>query len=96
MIKLFLQVSKAEQLKRFKERQSDPYKHWKINDEDWRNRRKWKQHNTAAEAMFAKTSTKIAPWTVIPGDFKWHARVEFAKTIYQRISKEFPVIKKRK
>lgn len=96
LIKLYLHVSKVEQLKRFKERQANPYKHWKINDEDWRNRRKWKQHNAAAEAMFAKTSTKIAPWTVIPGDFKWHARVEFAKTIYQRISKEFPVIRKQK
>ena len=96
IIKLYLHVSKTEQLKRFKERQANPYKHWKINDEDWRNRRKWTQHNAAAEAMFLKTSTKIAPWTVIPGDFKWHARVDFAKTIYQRIAKEFPEIKKRK
>ncbi len=90
MIKLFLQVSKAEQLKRFKERQADPYKHWKINDEDWRNRRKWKQHNEAAEVMFQKTSTKYAPWTLIAGDYKWYARVQFAKTVYERIAKEFP------
>lgn len=90
MIKLFLQVSKAEQLKRFKERQLDPYKHWKINEEDWRNRRKWLQHNAAAEAMFQKTSTKWAPWTVIPGDYKWFARIQFAKIVYDRIAKEFP------
>lgn len=90
LIKLFLQVSKAEQLRRFKERQADPYKHWKINGEDWRNRRKWNQHNAAAEAMFVKTSTKIAPWKVIPGDYKWHARVQFAKTVYERIAREFP------
>jgi len=90
LIKLFLQVSKGEQLKRFKERQSDPWKHWKINEEDWRNRRKWKQHNTAAEEMFRRTSTKDAPWTVIPGDYKWYARVEFAKAIYDRIAREFP------
>jgi len=37
-----------------------------------------------------KTSTKLAPWTVIAGDYKWHARVSFAKTIYDRIAKEFP------
>jgi polyphosphate kinase 2 (PPK2 family) len=43
--------------------------------------------------MFVKTSTKQAPWTVIAGDYKWHARVEFAKTIYDRISKEFPETK---
>ncbi len=95
IIKLFLQVSKAEQLRRFKQRQADPYKHWKINDEDWRNRRKWNQHLKAAEEMFVKTSTRIAPWTVIPGDFKWFARVQFAKTVYDRIAAEFPeVIKK--
>lgn len=93
IIKLFLQVSKAEQLKRFKLRQADPYKHWKINDEDWRNRAKWSQHNAAAEDMFAKTSTSIAPWTVIPGDFKWYARVQFAKTIYERVAAEFPASK---
>jgi len=96
LIKLFLQVSKTEQLKRFKERQADPYKHWKINEEDWRNRRKWKQHNAAAEEMFRRTSTKNAPWTVIAGDYKWHARVEFAKTVYGRISRAFPEIKSTK
>lgn len=94
IIKLFLQVSKTEQLKRFEQRAADPYKHWKINEEDWRNRAKWKQHNAAAEEMFVKTSTKLAPWTVIPGDFKWYARVQFAKTVYERISAEFPEVKK--
>lgn len=90
IIKLFLMVSKSEQLKRFKQRQSDPYKHWKINEEDWRNRRKWKQHNLAAEEMFEKTSTPLAPWKVIPGDYKWSARVQFAKTIYENIAAQFP------
>jgi AMP-polyphosphate phosphotransferase len=96
LIKLYLHVSKDEQLKRFKERQANPYKHWKINEEDWRNRRKWNQHNAAAEDMFVKTSTKIAPWTVIAGDYKWRARVDFAKTIYERIAREFPALKPRK
>jgi polyphosphate kinase 2 (PPK2 family) len=95
LIKLFLQVSKPEQLKRFKQRQADPYKHWKINGEDWRNRRKWTKHNAAAEEMFQKTSTKIAPWTVIPGDYKWYARIQFAKTIFERIAKEFPKASKK-
>ena len=94
IIKLFLQVSKDEQLKRFKQREADPYKHWKINDEDWRNRKKWKEHIEAAEEMFVRTSTKIAPWTVIPGDFKWYARVQFAKSIYERIASQFPDPKK--
>jgi polyphosphate kinase 2 (PPK2 family) len=96
LIKVYLHVSKAEQLRRFKQRQSDPYKHWKINGEDWRNRRKWKQHNEAAEAMFRKTSTKAAPWTVIPGDYKWYARIEFAKVVYSRVAREFPQTKPRR
>ena len=94
LIKLFLQVSKGEQLRRFKERQANPYKHWKINGEDWRNRRKWNQHNKAAEDMFVKTSTRIAPWMVIAGDYKWHARVEFAKAIHDRIAQKFPEVTK--
>jgi len=61
LIKLYLHVSKDEQLRRFKERQANPDKHWKINGEDWRNRRKWNQHNAAAEDMFVKTSTRDRP-----------------------------------
>lgn len=86
-IKLFLQISKDEQLDRFKRREADPYKHWKISDEDWRNRRRWNDHNAAAEDMFEKTSTDVAPWTIIPANFKWHARVEVVKTVAQRLEK---------
>lgn len=89
LIKTFMAISKNEQLKRFKERQKEPFKHWKINDEDWRNRRKWKQHNEAASVMFEKTSTKIAPWTIIPADYKWYARVKFAETVYETLAKYF-------
>ncbi|MFZ4115306.1 MAG: polyphosphate kinase 2 family protein [Chthoniobacterales bacterium] len=87
IIKIFMMITKKEQLKRFQERQSEPFKHWKINEEDWRNRRKWKQHNEAASIMFKKTSTKIAPWTVIPANYKWYARVKFAQTVYETIAK---------
>lgn len=79
--KYYLHISKDEQLFRFKRREADPYKHWKINDEDWRNRRKWDEHNTAAEDMFEKTSTDISPWSVIAGNYKWYARVKVARTL---------------
>lgn len=88
VIKIFMMITKEEQLKRFKERQAEPLKHWKINDEDWRNRRKWNQHNEAAVAMFEKTSTKIAPWTVIAANYKWYARVKFAETVYKKVASE--------
>ena len=71
IIKFYLHVTKDEQLLRFKRREQDPYKHWKINDEDWRNRRHWKEHNEAAADMMEKTSTDWAPWTLIPANYKW-------------------------
>ncbi|MEO8206077.1 MAG: UDP-galactose-lipid carrier transferase [Chthoniobacterales bacterium] len=87
MIKLYFHITKSEQLARFKRREADPYKHWKITDEDWRNRRKWSLHNKAAEDMFVKTSTPNAPWTVIPANYKWYTRVKVLKTVYTQISK---------
>ncbi len=79
--KFYLHISKEEQLFRFKRRESDPYKHWKINDEDWRNRRKWDEHNAAAEDMFEKTSTDDAPWNVVAANYKWNARIKITKAL---------------
>ena len=50
-------MTKEEQLARFKRREADPSKSWKISDEDWRNRRRWDEHNAAAEEMFERTSS---------------------------------------
>ena len=83
--KFYLHISKEEQLFRFKRREADPYKHWKINDEDWRNRRKWDEHNTAAEDMFEKTSTDIAPWCVVAGNYKWQARVRVTRQLAETL-----------
>lgn len=87
LVKLWLHVSKDEQLVRFKSRAADPYKHWKIGDEDWRNRKRWNEHIEAAEDMFEKTTTEIAPWTVIPANFKWYARVKALKVLSRALSK---------
>jgi polyphosphate kinase 2 (PPK2 family) len=85
-VKIYLHISKDEQLLRFKRRESDPYKHWKITDEDWRNRRKWDEHNAAAEAMFEKTSTAFSEWTILPANFKWHARIEVIRAVNHALS----------
>ena len=87
ILKFYLHISKDEQLFRFKRREADPYKHWKINDEDWRNRRKWDEHNSAAEDMFEKTSTEDAPWSVIAANYKWHARVRVLKTVVEALER---------
>lgn len=86
-LKMWLHVTKDEQLSRFKRREADPYKHWKIGDEDWRNRKRWNEHIVAAEDMFEKTSTEIAPWHVIPGNYKWYARVEALKLLNAAVGK---------
>jgi AMP-polyphosphate phosphotransferase len=66
---------------RFKAREADPYKHWKISDEDWRNRRHWKENVAAAEDMLRRTSTDRAPWHVLGANFKWHTRVKMVRAI---------------
>ncbi len=85
--KMYLHITKEEQLDRFKRREADPYKHWKISDEDWRNRRHWDQHNEAAEEMFERTSTPDAPWTVIPANFKWFARVKVVQAVAEHLAR---------
>jgi len=89
LMKFYIHISKDEQLRRFKERQADPYKHWKINEEDWRNRRKWKYHNEAAEDMFRLTSWNGAPWQLVSGQYKWHARVTVLKHVIKRLRSDF-------
>ncbi len=87
LAKLWLHVTKDEQLNRFKRREADPYKHWKISDEDWRNRKKWDEHVAAAEEMIERTSFDFAPWTVIPANFKWSARVQAVKTVLDAVER---------
>ena len=60
IVKFYFHITKDEQLVRFKRREADPYKSWKISDEDWRNRRKWEEHNAAAEEMFDRTNPRLA------------------------------------
>lgn len=88
ILKFYLHISKEEQLRRFEARAADPYKRWKINEEDWRNREKWDEHNRAAEDMFAKTDTKAAPWHLIEANFKWFARVKVLKIIARTFEEE--------
>ncbi|MFL5321198.1 MAG: polyphosphate kinase 2 family protein [Myxococcaceae bacterium] len=75
MRKFFIHIDKDTQLKRFKERQKDPIKNYKIGDDDWRNRAKWKQYESAIQDMFDRTHRPDAPWIAVPGDDKRFARL---------------------
>jgi len=76
VVKFWLAISSAEQLRRFKARQSTPYKRFKITDEDWRNRKKWPAYERAVNDMVERTSTDPAPWNVIASDDKLFSRIE--------------------
>ncbi len=85
VIKFWLQIDKDEQERRFKARQEDPKKQWKITDEDWRNREKWEQYEEAVNEMLIRTSTPGAPWVVVEGNCKYYARIKVLKTVIEAI-----------
>jgi len=81
LVKFWLQISREEQLKRFREREKTSFKRFKITAEDWRNRRKWKQYHQAVCDMIDRTSTEIAPWTLVGANNKYDARIKVLRTI---------------
>lgn len=83
-----MNISKDEQEKRFKERENDPDKQWKITNEDWRNREKWDAYVVAVDRMLLKTSTENAPWIVVEGNDKYYARIKVLKTVIEAIEKK--------
>jgi polyphosphate kinase 2 (PPK2 family) len=88
LVKLWIHISSEEQLARFEQRDLTPYKAWKLTDEDWRNREKRAQYEIAVEDMLLKTSTATAPWTIVEGDNKWHARVRIVETVVNALSSQ--------
>jgi polyphosphate kinase 2 (PPK2 family) len=81
IIKLFLHLSKEEQRKRFLERIDDPDKNWKFSVADVEERKFWKHYMKAYEACLSATSTKDAPWYVVPADDKENARLIISEII---------------
>jgi AMP-polyphosphate phosphotransferase len=84
-VKFWLQISKEEQLQRFEERQKTPFKRFKITDEDWRNRDKWNAYEHSVCDMIDRTSTDIAPWTVVEANDKYFARIKILKTLCDQV-----------
>jgi len=85
--KFWLHITKEEQYRRFKSRETDPYRSYKLTEEDWRNRAKWSEYFQAVEDMLLHTSTPYAPWTVVEANNKLFARVKVLKTIVDAIEK---------
>ena len=83
--KYWLQISKDEQYRRFKEREKTRHKQFKITEEDWRNRKKWDEYQVAAADMIERTGTSYAPWTIVESNDKLHARIKIIKTLCERL-----------
>jgi polyphosphate kinase 2 (PPK2 family) len=87
LCKFWIHVSKEEQLRRFEERKNTPYKAWKLNDEDWRNREKWDEYVHAIEDMFSLTQGAKAPWYIIPGNDKYYSRLKVLSSVCQSLER---------
>ena len=85
--KFWVHISKDEQLRRFKERQKTEFKQYKITDEDWRNRKQWDAYEEAINEMVVRTSTRGAPWVIVSGNDKRHARIQVLETVCRRLEK---------
>lgn len=85
LMKFWLHISHEEQLKRFKSREKDPLKRWKLTDEDWRNREKRPQYEEAVTEMIERTDTSWAPWIIVEGNDKRWARVKVLEAVNARL-----------
>src|ERR1700722_18443687 len=81
VVKVMLNVSRREQAKRFIKRIDHPEKNWKFSPSDVRERRHWDEYRQAFDAMLSQTSTKWAPWYVVPADHKWFSRLATAAAL---------------
>ncbi len=99
VLKFFLHISKDEQKKRFLERLDNPNKHWKFSEGDLAERAHWDDYNKAFEEAISATSTKWAPWYIIPADHKWVSRTlisDVLVTAIKSLKLEFPSVSEAK
>lgn len=87
LLKFWLQISKDEQLRRFKAREETPYKRWKLSDEDWRNRERWDDYAMAAHEMIQQTSVMRSPWILVEGENKSYGRIKIMNAVCDALEK---------
>jgi AMP-polyphosphate phosphotransferase len=87
IVKIFLHISAEEQIRRFKDRVTNPLKRWKLSYEDFRNRDRWTDYEVAIEDMMDETSTKWAPWYLVPANNKPFGRLAAFTILIARLGK---------
>jgi polyphosphate:AMP phosphotransferase len=95
LVKFWLAISKEEQYKRFKARERVSFKRFKLTPDDWRNRKRWNDYESAVCDMVDRTSTGIAPWTLVGANDKYHARVKVLSTLCNAIERALEKTKKK-
>jgi polyphosphate kinase 2 (PPK2 family) len=85
LLKFWMHISDAEQLRRFKRREGEALKTWKLTAEDWRNREKRAAYEQAVEEMLERTDHPLAPWHLVEAESKRHARVKVVETAIAEI-----------
>jgi AMP-polyphosphate phosphotransferase len=85
LIKFWLHLSPEEQLKRFQVRETDPFKQYKLTEEDWRNREQWSRYEVATNQAIQRTHTPLAPWNMVAANDKYYARVRVIQTVVEAI-----------
>ena len=88
LVKFWFHIDQDEQLRRFQAREHNPRKQWKLNQEDWRNRDKWKPYEEAVNEMFIRTHAPHAPWTIIEGNCKRYARIKALDVVIEAIEQK--------
>ena len=95
VVKIFLNVSKDEQARRFLSRIEEPEKNWKFSESDWNERKYWDAYQEAFEDCINNTATKHAPWYVVPADHKWYMRYVVSEIILatlEEMDPEYPEV----
>ena len=95
VVKFWLAISKDEQYRRFKHRETVAFKRFKITEEDWRNRKKWKAYEVAVCDMVDRCSTASAPWTLVEANNKYYARIKVLKTLCTALEEQLERIPKK-
>lgn len=85
LVKIWLNVGRAEQLRRFLDREKDPLKQWKLSDIDIEGLRRWDAYTAAIREMFARSHFPTAPWTVVRSDDKWRARIAVMQSVLRAL-----------
>ncbi len=93
ILKIYLHISREEQLRRFEKRLKNPAKHWKLNPSDYTSRADWAAYAEAYEEVFTRCNSERSPWFIIPADRKWYRDAAVAAIVaetFEKMNPQFP------